>query len=413
MLPEHAADSASVVLAGVTKSFGAVTALDDVSLTLPSGTLTAVLGPSGCGKSTLLRAIAGFEPIDRGSVLLGERDITAVPLRERNIGFVFQSYALFPHLSVERNIAFPLDVRRTERSAIRTRVRELLELVQLPGYEKRFSHELSGGQRQRVALARALASDPAVLLLDEPFAALDATVGGVVCEIVLPLEESGAFREEPAIDGARDVPGAAGFQRVERVVIPDAVGVDLARGIKARVKIGPRADGAEHAHAGVEVGIQRARPLREGDLPARHIGVGDHLQGMHAGIGAARAVDAQGRAEHGSEGALEVILHAVAVCLALPAAKRAAIVGNGEPEPFGGAHAGGPFSAWASSQPWRMSCAATWSMTARELFTVRPVSCSARWAATEVSRSSQRTTGQEIRARRVTAKARVFAAAGP
>ena len=102
-----------------------------------------MLGPSGCGKSTLLRAIAGFEHIDRGSVLLGERDITSVPLRERNIGFVFQNYALFPHLSVERNIAFPLDVRRAERSAIRARVRELLELVQLPGYEKRFPHELS------------------------------------------------------------------------------------------------------------------------------------------------------------------------------------------------------------------------------------------------------------------------------
>jgi sulfate transport system ATP-binding protein len=169
-------ESRAVALERVTKTFGPVRAVDDVSLAVPSGTLTAVLGPSGCGKSTLLRAIAGFERIDAGTVRLGGRDITALPLRERNIGFVFQSYALFPHLTVERNIAFPLDVRKTDRAAIRARVRELLDLVQLPGYEKRHPHELSGGQRQRVALARALAAHPALLLLDEPFAALDMHV---------------------------------------------------------------------------------------------------------------------------------------------------------------------------------------------------------------------------------------------
>jgi sulfate transport system ATP-binding protein len=176
MLHEIAAASTGVALDGVTKTFGAVKALDGVSLSIPSGTLTAVLGPSGCGKSTLLRAIAGFEQIDGGRVRLGERDITATPLRDRNIGFVFQSYALFPHLTVERNVAFPLDVRKTQRDAIRARVRELLDLVQLGGYGKRYPHELSGGQRQRVALARALAANPAVLLLDEPFAALDMHV---------------------------------------------------------------------------------------------------------------------------------------------------------------------------------------------------------------------------------------------
>ena len=176
MLHDIAAASAGVKLDGVTKTFGTVKALDGVSLAIPSGTLTAVLGPSGCGKSTLLRAIAGFERIDGGHVSLGARDITSTPLRERNIGFVFQNYALFPHLTVERNIAFPLDVRNTARESIRARVRELLELVQLAGYEKRFPHELSGGQRQRVALARALAANPAVLLLDEPFAALDMHV---------------------------------------------------------------------------------------------------------------------------------------------------------------------------------------------------------------------------------------------
>jgi sulfate transport system ATP-binding protein len=165
-----------ITLERVTKTFGAVRAVDDVTLEVPSGTLTAILGPSGCGKSTLLRAIAGFERIDAGTVRLGERDITTLPLRERNIGFVFQSYALFPHLSVEKNIAFPLDVRKTDAAAIRSRVRELLDLVQLPGYEKRRPHELSGGQRQRIALARALAAHPALLLLDEPFAALDMHV---------------------------------------------------------------------------------------------------------------------------------------------------------------------------------------------------------------------------------------------
>ena len=176
MLHNAVSGGAGVALQGVSKAFGAVRALDDVSLTIPSGTLTAVLGPSGCGKSTLLRAIAGFEQINAGRVLLGDRDITATPLRDRNIGFVFQSYALFPHLNVERNIGFALDVRKTSRETSRARVRELLDLVHLAGYEKRFPHELSGGQRQRVALARALAARPALLLLDEPFAALDMHV---------------------------------------------------------------------------------------------------------------------------------------------------------------------------------------------------------------------------------------------
>ena len=172
----HNVHAAGIRLEDVTKTFGAVTALDRLSIAIAPGTLTAVLGPSGCGKSTLLRAIAGFESIDAGRVYLGDRDITATPLRERKIGFVFQNYALFPHLTVERNVAFSLDVRKTDRATVRTRVRDLLELVQLPGYEKRYPHELSGGQRQRIALARALAADPGLLLLDEPFAALDMHV---------------------------------------------------------------------------------------------------------------------------------------------------------------------------------------------------------------------------------------------
>jgi sulfate transport system ATP-binding protein len=165
-----------ISLDGVTKSFANVRAVDDVTVDFVPGELAAILGPSGCGKSTLLRLLAGFEHIDAGRVTLGGRDVTNVPLRERNIGFVFQGYALFPHLSVAQNIAFALDVRKADRASTRERVRELLDLVQLPGYERRFPHELSGGQRQRVALARALAAQPAILLLDEPFAALDVHV---------------------------------------------------------------------------------------------------------------------------------------------------------------------------------------------------------------------------------------------
>ena len=164
MLPDLDTSVTGVALERVTKTFGAVTALDDVSLRVAAGSLTAILGPSGCGKSTLLRAIAGFEAIDAGTVHLGEREITHAPLRDRRIGFVFQSYALFPHLTVERNISFPLDVRNADRAAIRARVRELLDLVQLPGLQKRYPHELSGGQRQRVAVgARARRATGAAL----------------------------------------------------------------------------------------------------------------------------------------------------------------------------------------------------------------------------------------------------------
>jgi sulfate/thiosulfate transport system ATP-binding protein len=175
MSPE-ATQPTGITLAGVSKRFGDVRAVDDVTFDVEPGSLTAILGPSGCGKSTLLRLLAGFEHIDAGRVTLGGRDVTDLPLRERNIGFVFQGYALFPHLSVGQNIAFPLDVRKADRKQTRERVSELLDLVQLPGLERRFPHELSGGQRQRVALARALAAQPAILLLDEPFAALDVHV---------------------------------------------------------------------------------------------------------------------------------------------------------------------------------------------------------------------------------------------
>lgn len=150
--------------------------MNGVDIDVPKGSLCALLGPSGCGKSTLLRVIAGFEAPDAGRIFLDDIDVTERPLGKRDVGFVFQNYALFPHQTVAQNVAFSLAVRKRPAQEIRERVAELLATVQLSGYEARRPHELSGGQRQRVALARSLASKPAVLLLDEPFAALDANV---------------------------------------------------------------------------------------------------------------------------------------------------------------------------------------------------------------------------------------------
>ena len=160
----------------VGKRFGGFAALDDVTLEVPSGSLTALLGPSGGGKSTLLRIIAGLEAPDAGTILIDGADATALPPQRRGVGFVFQHYAAFTHLSVYRNVAFGLEIRRRPKAEIRARVHELLELVHLEQFADRLPSQLSGGQRQRMALARALAVEPRVLLLDEPFGALDAKV---------------------------------------------------------------------------------------------------------------------------------------------------------------------------------------------------------------------------------------------
>jgi len=160
----------------VSKQFNAFTALDEVSVAIPEGSLTALLGPSGSGKSTLLRVIAGLEEPDSGQVLIGDQDVTDTPARSRGVGMVFQHYAAFKHMTVYDNVAFGLSVRKRPRAEISKRVHELLELVQLEGLAKRYPAQLSGGQRQRMALARALAVEPSVLLLDEPFGALDARV---------------------------------------------------------------------------------------------------------------------------------------------------------------------------------------------------------------------------------------------
>jgi sulfate transport system ATP-binding protein len=167
-------------LEGVSKQFDGVTALAPLDLAIPSGQLVALLGPSGSGKTTLLRLIAGLLPVDAGRIVFAGRDATRLSLRERQVGFVFQHYALFPHMSVFENVAFGLRSRpratRPKEAALRTRVDELLRLVQMAGHRDKLPAQLSGGQRQRVALARAMAIDPTVLLLDEPFGALDAKV---------------------------------------------------------------------------------------------------------------------------------------------------------------------------------------------------------------------------------------------
>jgi sulfate transport system ATP-binding protein len=166
----------SILVRNVSKRFGDFVALDDVSLDVESGSLTALLGPSGSGKSTLLRIIAGLDSADTGEILLAGKDATALAPQKRNVGFVFQHYAAFKHMTVRDNVAFGLKVRKRPKAEIRARVDELLHLVQLQGFGDRYPAQLSGGQRQRMGLARALAPEPQVLLLDEPFGALDARV---------------------------------------------------------------------------------------------------------------------------------------------------------------------------------------------------------------------------------------------
>jgi sulfate transport system ATP-binding protein len=174
---------------GVTKRFGDFVALDDVSIEIPDGSLTALLGPSGSGKSTLLRIVAGLEQPDEGVVEIHGSDQTRVPPQRREIGFVFQHYAAFKHMTVHDNVAFGLTIRKQPKQRVRARVEELLGIVGLSGYAERYPSQLSGGQRQRMALARALAVEPRVLLLDEPFGALDALVRAELREWLRRLHE--------------------------------------------------------------------------------------------------------------------------------------------------------------------------------------------------------------------------------
>lgn len=170
----------SIEIRDVTKQFGNFTALQPINLTVPTGKLTSLLGPSGCGKTTLLRIIAGLEIADTGRILFDSVDVTDMPVQKRHIGFMFQHYALFRHMTVFDNIAFGLTVmpknQRPSKADIAKKVNHLLDLVQLAQTKDKYPHQLSGGQRQRIALARALAVEPKLLLLDEPFGALDAKV---------------------------------------------------------------------------------------------------------------------------------------------------------------------------------------------------------------------------------------------
>ena len=167
-------ENSTVTLKNISKKYGAFTAVDDIDLVIQPGEFVTLLGPSGCGKSTTLRMLGGFEEPTTGQIFLGDDDVTNIPPNHRNVNMVFQDYALFPHMTVEANIAFGLELKGKTKRQIATRVDELLDFLQLTGFKKRKPDELSGGQRQRVALARALAPDPQVLLLDEPLGALDA-----------------------------------------------------------------------------------------------------------------------------------------------------------------------------------------------------------------------------------------------
>jgi sulfate/thiosulfate transport system ATP-binding protein len=179
----------SIVAAGISKRFGDFVALDNVSLEVPTGSLTALLGPSGSGKSTLLRVIAGLETPDTGEIVISGEDATELAPQKRGVGFVFQHYAAFKHMTVRDNVAFGLTIRKRPKAEIRERVDQLLELVQLQQFGHRYPAQLSGGQRQRMALARALAVEPEVLLLDEPFGALDARVRAELREWLRRLHE--------------------------------------------------------------------------------------------------------------------------------------------------------------------------------------------------------------------------------
>ncbi len=178
-----------ILVENLSKRFGNFVAVNDVSFEVKEGELVALLGPSGSGKSTILRLIAGLEKADGGKVFLTGKDVTGTKTQERNVGFVFQHYALFKHMTVEKNIAFGLEIQKRDKHLIRQRVDELIELVKLRGYEKHYPNQLSGGQRQRVALARALAPEPAVLLLDEPFGALDAKVRKSLAQWIRDLHD--------------------------------------------------------------------------------------------------------------------------------------------------------------------------------------------------------------------------------
>jgi sulfate transport system ATP-binding protein len=263
----------SIKVSGITKRYGGFVALDDVSVDLPTGQLTALLGPSGGGKSTLLRIIAGLETADEGTVTIEGSEATHLPPQKRNVGFVFQHYAAFKHLSVARNVAFGLEIRKRPKDEIRRRVDELLELVHLTQFADRLPAQLSGGQRQRMALARALAVEPSVLLLDEPFGALDAKVRKELREWLRRLHDEVPVTtvfvthdQEEALEVADEIV-VINEGRVEQVGSPDQLYDAPANDFVMRF-LGPTTEigGVLHRPHDIEV---FTHPGIAGSLPAR------------------------------------------------------------------------------------------------------------------------------------------------
>ena len=270
----------SISIRHITKRFDEFVALDDVSVEVARGSLTALLGPSGSGKSTLLRIVAGLETADQGAVFIDEKNVTGRAPQERGVGFVFQHYAAFKHMTVYDNVAFGLKIRKRSKAEIEERVHQLLQLVQLEGLAKRYPAQLSGGQRQRMGLARALAIDPAVLLLDEPFGALDARVRAELRDWLRRLHDEThtttvivTHDQEEAMEVADQV-AVMSAGRIEQIGSPrdvyeragQRVRDDVRRPgapVRRRVRATPRARGHTRAERLHERGDDRPhRPLR-------------------------------------------------------------------------------------------------------------------------------------------------------
>ncbi|UIY28945.1 ATP-binding cassette domain-containing protein [Neorhizobium galegae] len=194
----------------LTKDYGQGPAVNSISIRIAEGEFISLLGPSGCGKTTTLKMIAGFEDATAGAIRFDGRDVVAVPVEKRDIGMVFQNYALFPHMTVEKNLAFGLEMRKLPKDEIRTRIAKVLDMVQLAGYSERYPRQLSGGQQQRVALARALVIEPKILLLDEPLANLDAKL----------REEMRVFIIDPSLEAAARSLGASKVTSFRRITLP-------------------------------------------------------------------------------------------------------------------------------------------------------------------------------------------------
>ncbi len=263
----------SIRVSNITKTYGDFVALDNVSVDLPTGQLTALLGPSGGGKSTLLRIIAGLESADSGEVTIEGNEATHLPPQKRNVGFVFQHYAAFKHMSVAKNVAFGLEIRKRPKDEIKQRVDELLELVHLSQFGHRLPSQLSGGQRQRMALARALAVEPTVLLLDEPFGALDAKVRKELREWLRRLHDEVhvttvfvTHDQEEALEVADEIV-VINEGRVEQVGTPDDL-YDKPANDFVMSFLGPTTliDGVLHRPHDIEV---YTHPGVAGSLPAR------------------------------------------------------------------------------------------------------------------------------------------------